>query len=94
MTNNGLDYLQVWYESKCDGEWEHSYGVTIETLDNPGWLVVITGEHGKNKKTLFIDEGDDNWIHIDAGDGEFKGAGDIKKLEIILDYAQKWLESK
>jgi len=29
------------YRGQCDGDWEHSYGVKIETLDNPGWLVTI-----------------------------------------------------
>jgi hypothetical protein len=23
----------------CDGDWEHSGGVRIENLDNPGWLL-------------------------------------------------------
>ncbi len=27
--------------AQCDGEWEHDYGIKIETLDNPGWLVSI-----------------------------------------------------
>ena len=26
---------------QCDGDWEHGYGVRIETLDNPGWHVSI-----------------------------------------------------
>jgi hypothetical protein len=28
--------LEAWYASRCDGEWEHGYGISIETLDNPG----------------------------------------------------------
>jgi len=36
-----LERLTRWYESNCDGDWEHSYGVKIETLDNPGWRVEI-----------------------------------------------------
>ena len=33
--------LQAWYADQSDGEWEHSYGVRIDTLDNPGWAVRI-----------------------------------------------------
>ncbi len=33
--------LQKWYESQCNEDWEHQYGVTIGTLDNPGWTVTI-----------------------------------------------------
>ncbi|MFI1628153.1 immunity 53 family protein [Streptomyces noursei] len=36
-----LDWLQHWYASHCDGDWEHEWGVTIGTLDNPGWTVKI-----------------------------------------------------
>lgn len=33
--------LQRWYNKQCNGSWEHQYGVSIDTLDNPGWTVVI-----------------------------------------------------
>ena len=36
-----LNWLMTWYESQCDGNWEHSWGVRIGTLDNPGWSVRI-----------------------------------------------------
>lgn len=32
-----IDRLEDWYQSNCDGDWEHGFGVTIESLDNPGW---------------------------------------------------------
>jgi hypothetical protein len=31
-----LEWLMRWYAAHCDGEWEHTYGVVIDTLDNPG----------------------------------------------------------
>jgi len=34
---NVMERIQDWYRRQCDGDWEHSYGVKIETLDNPGW---------------------------------------------------------
>jgi hypothetical protein len=36
-----LEELERWYQMQCDGEWEHGYGVRIDTLDNPGWSVDI-----------------------------------------------------
>jgi hypothetical protein len=38
---NELRQIQDWYKSQCNGEWEHSCGLSIETLDNPGWRVQI-----------------------------------------------------
>lgn len=39
-----LEWLQSWYSSQCDGDWEHEWGVTVETTDNPGWFVKINLE--------------------------------------------------
>lgn len=38
---NVLQEIQSWYISNCNGDWEHSFGVSIDTLDNPGWSVRI-----------------------------------------------------
>jgi len=38
---NALSELQKWYFAQCDGDWEHSYGVRIDTVDNPGWTLEI-----------------------------------------------------
>ena len=50
-----LKVLQQWYQSKCDGTWEHMYGVEIDTLDNPGWTVSLTGETDKKSINIFVD---------------------------------------
>jgi Immunity protein 53 len=36
-----LKQLQEWYASRCDGDWEHTYGISISTLDNPGWSLKV-----------------------------------------------------
>ncbi len=36
-----LRKLQNWYAAECDGDWEHQYGIKIDTIDNPGWRVEI-----------------------------------------------------
>jgi len=33
--------IQRWFADQCDGEWEHSHGITIGTVDNPGWSIEI-----------------------------------------------------
>jgi hypothetical protein len=38
---DALTWLQGWYATQCDGDWEHEYGVSIETLDNPGWFLKV-----------------------------------------------------
>jgi hypothetical protein len=52
-----LARLEACYLRQCNGDWEHLYGITIETLDNAGWSVTIDltldcrGERGKWKGT-------------------------------------------
>ena len=38
---NSLQWLQQWYYAHCDDTWEHQHGITIQSLDNPGWLVKV-----------------------------------------------------
>ena len=41
MSRDVLGQFQAWYLERCNDEWEHSYGVNITTLDNPGWTVDV-----------------------------------------------------
>jgi hypothetical protein len=36
-----IERIQDWYKLNCNGDWEHSYGYSIATLDNPGWTIKI-----------------------------------------------------
>ncbi|MBN6041230.1 Imm53 family immunity protein [Amycolatopsis sp. 195334CR] len=29
-------FLERWFAGQCDDDWEHRYGITLETRDNPG----------------------------------------------------------
>jgi hypothetical protein len=91
---NLLECLQNWYLSNCDGDWEHSYGVQIYTLDNPGWAVKIDligtclEESQFNLIQNYVNE--NNWIYCNVGDGLFKGSGSFDKLEEILRIFLEW----
>jgi hypothetical protein len=71
-----LTRLQNWYLINCDGDWEHSYGISIVTLDNPGWAVKIdlkdtSLQNIKYEKNL--DNGSFDWIKISVIDQVFQG---------------------
>jgi hypothetical protein len=92
---NTLEELQKWYASNCDGEWEEECGVTIETLDNPGWSVTIdlfeTNLEGKEFSHLKDDVSGDSWIECRVEDNKFIGFGDPERLEQILKVFIEWL---
>lgn len=62
-----LSQLQQWYRSQCDGNWEHSYGVAIDTLDNPGWSIRIdlsgTSLEDADITDRRMERSEDDWVH-------------------------------
>ncbi|MDR0960007.1 MAG: immunity 53 family protein [Propionibacteriaceae bacterium] len=90
--NSALDFVQDWYGSKCDGIWEHGYGMSVESLDNPGWKVTVDGESGKQTVTFTVGyDNDDDWLLIRATADRFEGIGDATKLTVLLGYLRDWL---
>src|SRR5687768_6013127 len=41
VADDYFDYLANWYAAQCDDEWEHEFGIRLQTLDNPGWNLQI-----------------------------------------------------
>lgn len=97
MVDQMIDELQKWYLSQCDGDWEHECGIEIETLDNPGWLVVIDLRDTIFKNKIFhevdrqINEND--WVQCELNEGKFRGAGGPKNLTDIIKIFIEWTKS-
>lgn len=91
-----------WYVEQCDDDWEHSYGITIDTVDNPGWTLTIdladTELAGKpfEPVTSNLDAPDGNpgesWLHCKVEGEKFKavgGGGDFAKMiEVFRDWVE------
>ena len=91
MTPISLVGFQDWYLKKCDGAWEHSNYFLIESLDNPGWKIKISGEQQRTEVSLKINRSDENWIHVKATSGDFVGYGGGTNLMELLEAAATWL---
>lgn len=95
MTNE-LVWLQEWYRAQCDDEWEHSYGVRIDTLDNPGWSVKIdlkgTRLEHVDITPVVRENGPDDWVQIRVENSQFVGYGDPQKLIVILATFREWAQ--
>jgi len=93
---NTLEWLQNWYSSQCNGDWEHEYGIKIETLDNPGWTISIdlanTQCENKSFAPMNLRKDGQNWIQCTVIDNQFKGAGTASSLIKILDIFRQWVE--
>jgi hypothetical protein len=92
---NEMAWLQEWFKSQCNGEWEHSYGIHIATLDNPGWEVRVDIAQAMDVSEIELlssEKSDDDWIHCKVANGIFSGYGDAKKLSDILQVLRNFVE--
>lgn len=78
-------FVQDWYSAQCDEEWEHAYGVTIKTLDNPGWIfeidIVDTDVDGRRLTKVLIEPGPGQWIWAWCDGRKYSSACDPLSLE-------------
>jgi hypothetical protein len=98
-----LARLQGWYAQQCNGVWEHSSGISIQSCDNPGWWVKINlaGTPLQARAFAEIAEGVDaqrfatgaDWLSCYSEDGVWHGAGDDTRLEHILEIFLAWAEA-
>ncbi|MGW5284370.1 immunity 53 family protein [Streptomyces collinus] len=96
-----LEWLQSWYSSQCDGDWEHEWGVKVETTDNPGWFVKINleetaladREHPRHQVT----RGEHDWVmawtseqtfHVACGPGNLAEALSLFRIWASEDVAE------
>lgn len=90
-----LEKLQVWYHSNCDGDWEHSYGFSLETSDFPGWLLKVdlddTDQEFDTFEKHWIDQASSNWIQLDKRGTQLRGACGATQLVKMLDIVTDWL---
>jgi len=83
-----INWLQQWYISNCNGDWEHNYGIKIETIDNPGWYIKIdvseTSLEDKYVGRQMIDNGDTDWYSYKLENSVYEAFGDPLKLELLI----------
>lgn len=99
-----LAELQRWYYSQSDGDWEHCYGIKIETSDHPGWQVTIDLVDTELQDASFAEvqhnemgqryEDNPDWFVCRKGAGKFEAFGGPEQLEAILRVFLTWVRSQ
>jgi len=92
--NDILDWLQNWYISQCDEDWEHQYGVRIDTMDNLGWSLTIDLYSTEiecvefSKVKIDTEEG---WLSCWVENQKFEGRCSPDNLKTILQIFKDWV---
>jgi hypothetical protein len=95
-----LERLQAWYVSHCNGDWEHQFGVTISTLDNPGWTLEIELNETELEQQPFekyrLARSEDDWLFAQRKAMKFQVACGPRNLDeaiaIFCDWAERSCE--
>ena len=102
---NVLEKIALWYAQHCDGEWEHSYGISIDTLDNPGWSVKIDlrdtlledvpflpVKYGDSETWLDGRLEPSDWVDCYRDENVFYGLASTRNLETVLKIFLDWAD--
>ena len=93
---HALDALSQWYKAQCNGDWEHSYGISIDTLDNPGWALRIDLTETPLANLPFAtlnrgdSESDSDWIHCSVQSKQFVASGGATNLNELVEIFLTW----
>lgn len=88
MGNNFLKWLDSWYKSNCDGDWEHYYGIKIVTVDNPGWSLTIDLKNSNADLSeinwRLIEFTSVAWVGFEIMDDVFRCSSIPNNLELLI----------
>ena len=103
-----VTWLMNWYLAQCKEDWEHQYGVSIGTLDNPGWSLTIdleqTSLEGKPFEPIFENlagsqaasqglSGDVRWMEVKVEGTKFRAYGGPRDLSRLIATFRSWAET-
>jgi hypothetical protein len=100
---SALAKLQEWYLAQCNEDWEHTYGVSIGTLDNPGWSLTVELTDTYLEAVKFVEHSygvgadghasGNEWLICRIEDRKFVGYGGPRKLEEMISVFLSWAEA-
>ena len=103
MSDDTLTWLMQWYVDQCDDDWEHSFGIKIDTLDNPGWTLKVDlrgtrletlpfprTERGEVASSLGEWKRSGSWLVARVEDATFQGACGPTDLPQLIGVFRDW----
>jgi hypothetical protein len=94
--------LQKWYLAQCNLDWEHTYGIKIGNLDNPGWTLEVDLIDTYLENILFekisygmgieAETSGNEWLVCEVKEGKFEAAGGPEKLQEMISIFLAWAD--
>jgi hypothetical protein len=96
MLDENLLWLINWYSQQCDGDWEHSFGIEISSMTNPGWGITVSVQETELKDKIFqeidLQRSDEDWVFCRVKKGFFEGRCGTFNLVEVLQIFKEWVE--
>lgn len=90
-----LNWLADWFDNECDGDWEHSYAVHIDTLDGAKWHLSVrieeTDLEDKTFEEVRIQKNEDDWMHCLLKEAYFDATCGLKNLPEAMKTFREWV---
>lgn len=97
MADDPLSWLQDFYATLCDGDWEHSYGCDIGNIDNPGWMLKFDFTDTEYETATFgcvrIERSETDWLDCRKEGAIFASAGGVKNLWEMISMLRQFVEA-
>src|SRR5262249_4459082 len=98
VASSSLQRLIDWYLRHCNGDWEHSFGFTIDTLDNPGVRIKVDLQETELSYAPFLELKDkydspDHWLICRRTDTIFEAFGAPTRVEDMLRIFADWADA-
>lgn len=102
--DDDFDWICAWYRAHCDGDWEHGFGVRLESMDNPGWYFAVDLKGTELERVPFsrvehnladAEAGLEarNWWHCEVENGTFNGYCGPWDIRTVFKYFRLWAET-
>ena len=96
---DALAELQEWYACQSDGDWEHSYGIDIGNIDNPGWMFSVDLQNNALEGKPFVPVKENNettgdWLVCHVADGKFTSNGSALSLTRMIEIFLRWSQTE
>lgn len=92
-----IPILLEWFDAQCDGDWEHQFGWSIVTLDNPGVYIKIDLDQTYLAKIpleeIEVENSDNDWCSVRKIDNGLclEGAGSTSQMDYMIKVISEYL---
>ena len=87
---NVITEIESWYKQQCNSSWEHQYGISLQTIDNPGWELKIdllgTPYSELKMEPYYCERSESDWLFCKIESGVFYAYGGPMNLCEMLKY--------